>query len=288
MSSESFYCEKCDYNAKRKSDFKKHLKTKKHNSEKKDKLNCVCGKRYKYPSSLYKHKKKCEHHSKKNIENVSTSNSNKGLPKGFNEIFKSSCFGNAQNNDTTKDNRNMLIEGSIQYQNMQHGVQNFIDKICTNDKKKNDDHAENTEHLNIFDMVCTIENLDIPYSYYEYSMDDPDIKELYNRISATINSSFDIKDKKIVINRGKMTRDDVDKHNLSVVNNLLFIAQEQQCILEKTIIEPYMYIESDDVKLNYYKKVVKMIIFLYGDEIQEITEMLIDSLQMHNRNNTEE
>ena len=53
-----YYCEKCDYYAKRKCDFNKHLKTIKHNSEKYNKIqprnchNCLCGKSYLHRSSL--------------------------------------------------------------------------------------------------------------------------------------------------------------------------------------------------------------------------------------------
>jgi len=58
---QELYCCKCDYTAKRVSDFKKHLKTNKHLKDPNEKkvFNCVCGKEYGYASSLYKHKKKC-------------------------------------------------------------------------------------------------------------------------------------------------------------------------------------------------------------------------------------
>ena len=63
------YCEKCNYCAKRKTDFQKHLETKKHNDTKmiqndtqklsKINLSCECGKKYKYHSCYYRHKKQC-------------------------------------------------------------------------------------------------------------------------------------------------------------------------------------------------------------------------------------
>tara|TARA_B110001452_G_scaffold266213_1_gene272506 strand:+ start:1359 stop:2309 length:951 start_codon:yes stop_codon:yes gene_type:complete len=61
-----FYCENCDYNGKKKSDFDKHLMTRKHklatNATLKSPQNiwsCLCGKSFKHSSSLYRHKKKC-------------------------------------------------------------------------------------------------------------------------------------------------------------------------------------------------------------------------------------
>ena len=67
-----YYCEKCDFTSKNKKDFNRHLSTRKHKMDNKDKKwitrknpksNCyhctVCGKKYKYASGLSKHKKKC-------------------------------------------------------------------------------------------------------------------------------------------------------------------------------------------------------------------------------------
>ena len=67
-----YYCEKCDFTSKNKKDFNRHLSTRKHQMDNKDKkwitkknpkticYHCtVCGKKYKYASGLSKHKKKC-------------------------------------------------------------------------------------------------------------------------------------------------------------------------------------------------------------------------------------
>ncbi len=66
-SNNSLYCKKCDYLAKRKGDFKKHLQSKKHNASnaiknasKKFQFSCVCGKQYCHDSSFYRHKKNCK------------------------------------------------------------------------------------------------------------------------------------------------------------------------------------------------------------------------------------
>ena len=67
-----FYCEDCDYNTTRKSQFIRHLSTDKHkkakmvvnDSEKVPKssnFTCKCGKNYKFDTGLYRHKKTCNY-----------------------------------------------------------------------------------------------------------------------------------------------------------------------------------------------------------------------------------
>ena len=66
---EFFHCEKCDYKCYKKSDYEKHLKTKKHNTTKYNKVQhensqqeytCECGKSYSHRATLHNHKKKCQ------------------------------------------------------------------------------------------------------------------------------------------------------------------------------------------------------------------------------------
>jgi len=71
---ENFYCEKCDYTSFRKSDYNKHLQSKKHNDNndnmndnKKLSYNCECGKKYNFISGLSRHKKLCNRNKKKSI-----------------------------------------------------------------------------------------------------------------------------------------------------------------------------------------------------------------------------
>ena len=80
-----FYCEKCDYNTSKKSDYNKHLLTAKHknvdvlltnvaaNSQNvaEQDYSCDCGKKYSHRQSLYVHKKKCN-----NINNNNDNNTN--------------------------------------------------------------------------------------------------------------------------------------------------------------------------------------------------------------------
>lgn len=74
--SDKFYCDKCDYYANRISDLNKHFKSKKHNDTLNDtnkvSYSCECGKKYKYHSGYYRHKKLCDFYKNclnKNIDN---------------------------------------------------------------------------------------------------------------------------------------------------------------------------------------------------------------------------
>ena len=93
-----FYCEKCHYNAKRKSDYNKHLQTVKHinneilqnttkNSQKlSNTFKCDCGKIYKHHSSLYNHKKKCNNINQNNNIQVSNLENNNIQDKNNQDI----------------------------------------------------------------------------------------------------------------------------------------------------------------------------------------------------------
>ena len=63
-----FYCEKCDYVCYKKSDYNKHLSTRKHKrltntynevEKNPNEYVCECGKSYKFDSGYYRHKKSC-------------------------------------------------------------------------------------------------------------------------------------------------------------------------------------------------------------------------------------
>ena len=56
-----YLCKECEYNTIRESQYERHIKTKKHLNNKKEKIfKCDCGKYYKYASGLSKHKKTCD------------------------------------------------------------------------------------------------------------------------------------------------------------------------------------------------------------------------------------
>ena len=69
---ENFICEKCDFVCSKKSDYERHLLTRKHtNDDKKEqkiaeKNVCICGKSFKYRQGLFVHRKTCIDYEKSN------------------------------------------------------------------------------------------------------------------------------------------------------------------------------------------------------------------------------
>ena len=69
-----FECEKCDYSCSKKSEWNRHMLTRKHKNRtnrtkniqkiSNEKFICECGKSYNARNSLWYHKKKCEYEEK--------------------------------------------------------------------------------------------------------------------------------------------------------------------------------------------------------------------------------
>jgi len=68
-----FYCEKCDFKCYKRSNFDIHLGTAKHKkqqlttNETHKQLECICGKKYKERTALYRHKKKCTYKTQEEL-----------------------------------------------------------------------------------------------------------------------------------------------------------------------------------------------------------------------------
>jgi len=83
---QEFVCEKCDFISSNKKDYSRHLQTKKHktnnfqclsnNLPPKNPFECDCGKIYKDYSGLWRHKKKCENDTEKNVCSLIESKTN--------------------------------------------------------------------------------------------------------------------------------------------------------------------------------------------------------------------
>ena len=69
----TFICENCDFKSSNKKDYKRHLDTAKHKKqhlttvEQQKNLECICGKKYKERTALYRHKKKCTYKTPEEI-----------------------------------------------------------------------------------------------------------------------------------------------------------------------------------------------------------------------------
>ena len=133
-----FYCEKCHYNAKRKSDYNKHLQSKKHkdtndtlNDTKKLSYICSCGKTYKYHSGFYRHKKTCIFKEC----NININNDNKDVMKEL--VIKLINENNEIKNSLLKEN-----------QDLREQINELIPKIGNNNN--NTINNKNKFNINVF------------------------------------------------------------------------------------------------------------------------------------------
>jgi len=106
-----FSCKLCDYTCKNKKDYNKHLLTRKHkmivngsknDSEKSldDGYKCKCGKKYKYDSGYYRHKKKCDYKESENIQKEKKEENNLNYKGMFIEMVN-------QNKELINDNKEL-------------------------------------------------------------------------------------------------------------------------------------------------------------------------------------
>ena len=145
-----FYCEKCDYLTSNKKDYNKHINTIKHNSnnfqsqnpQKSPKiptLECLCGKKYKDYSGLWRHKKKC---NLINNQSNNNENNNENDPDKKDELinylikenqeFKSLILEIVKKENTINNNNNTISNSNINSHNKTFNLQFFLNETCKN------------------------------------------------------------------------------------------------------------------------------------------------------------
>ena len=180
-----FYCEKCHFETSNKYIFNKHKNTLKHNIQETDTKNCIkmhyciCGKKYKYDTGLYKHKKTCKGQQKENIiidcENnkedmkelvMQLIKQNNELQKTINDMIPNIGNNNNSNNLKQKFNINVFLNEKCKDA---LSMDDFIDKIeismknLLTTKEKGQVHGisniiiENMNKLSLYErpMHCT-------------------------------------------------------------------------------------------------------------------------------------
>ena len=155
-----FTCEKCDFVCSKKSDFERHLLTRKHkNDDKKAQKNaeknvCICGKSFKYRQGLFVHRKTCIDY----INNDSKYGNNIEIKIDSNETSKKIedvvCCDNKviitkeMFMELINDNKEMIkvIKGQ------QEQINSIIPKIgnITNNTTNNNTTMNNNFNLNVF------------------------------------------------------------------------------------------------------------------------------------------
>ena len=120
-----YYCCYCAFGTKNLKDFKRHLKTKKHQKKTPKKtpniktinskrFECICGKDYKFASGLSKHKAKCEF--LKTVEKSGQKNGKK-LQKGYKNHSRNPIFANFQENFAEKSDHSFMVTTQNQQNN---------------------------------------------------------------------------------------------------------------------------------------------------------------------------
>ena len=124
---EGFYCKKCCFNCHYKSDWDRHIMTRKHSAqsqmeitgneknEKNEKHKCNnCSKIYHSASGLWKHKKTCKSNSLENgIDKhfiLALFNSNQEFQKSMFELFKEKTTNNSHNNTNNSHNKSFNLQ----------------------------------------------------------------------------------------------------------------------------------------------------------------------------------
>jgi len=153
--SQNFYCKNCDYNTCKRSDYTKHLLTRKHkNSDISDTnrdiqvataYTCECGKKYKHRQGLSYHKKNCYIYNEEIIENqlttISSESDIKILTNLVLDVVKQNKDLIHQNQELTNKivdicksglQSNTISNSNINSNNKTFNLQFFLNETCKN------------------------------------------------------------------------------------------------------------------------------------------------------------
>jgi hypothetical protein len=156
---DKYVCKYCDYNTSRYTDYVKHLTTDKHKKRETDSemvvndsnlsskvahYECKCGKKYKYDSGYYRHKKKCTvintilHSSYTDADSDTDSDKN---TNNSNEIFE------------LKEFMKYLMKENSELKNMMIEQQNIVLEIAKNGTTNtNNSHNNTNSHNKAFNL----------------------------------------------------------------------------------------------------------------------------------------
>ena len=161
--SKSFYCEKCNYNSCKKSEFNKHLLTRKHNTEangnkKISKYSCEnCQKEYLSRGSLWKHKKTCDEYSNNELLESESGSTKQGLPDISNmmppELIMSLLTQNQELIMSNQEFKELMVEQSKQLFEQQEENKVLQNKLLEAVKEgkhiTNNTNCNNTNKFNL-------------------------------------------------------------------------------------------------------------------------------------------
>tara|TARA_B100001057_G_scaffold498707_1_gene606674 strand:- start:525 stop:1493 length:969 start_codon:yes stop_codon:yes gene_type:complete len=181
---QDFFCEKCDYICSKKSDYKKHIESKKHNAikcytnatSKFANFVCSCGKQYKHSSSFYRHKSIC-----KFIEDNADKEDNMSTDYDTNSIVHL-LKQNKEFKDLLIEQNKMMVNQQTENQNLQkqlievvkdngkiinNTTNNTMNNTTNNNQKFNLNFFLNTTCKDAMNMSEFIENINIEFQDIE-------------------------------------------------------------------------------------------------------------------------
>ena len=138
---EIFICEKCDFVCSKKSNFEKHILTRKHkNDDKKEQKNaennvCICGKSFKYRQGIFVHRKTC-------IDYINI-NSNNG-------VVSENKIEEKVDTKTDKELKDLVKELIKQNGELVKTIHDMVPKIGNTNITNNTNNMNNSFNLNVF------------------------------------------------------------------------------------------------------------------------------------------
>lgn len=195
-----YECEKCNYFTNNKTDYNKHLSTKKHIKKYSDISNnfdvsenvmtnqCKCGKAYKHRQSLYTHQKKCNFGEEKEKQNTDI------IEKKEDEINYKECFYALMNQIKIQGEHNTMLQNTLI---------DLIPKV-TNDKQivskeingNNNQIAQNIK--NVQNITNINQNFNISIFLNENCKDAMNIGDFVKKIEVSVKDLLLTKEKGIV------------------------------------------------------------------------------------------
>ena len=168
-----YYCKKCDYASRNKTDFNRHLSTTKHKMETdgnvletiKTQFICLCGKTYKTRSGLFKHKKKCP-------SIVEKSNVSKNAKT---ELIKST---NIDEQSINAKDQLKILEKKIEFAELNLKIAKINQGKIVNQTINNTNNTNNNMTINLFinehcknamNLTDFVENVKISLADLEYT-----------------------------------------------------------------------------------------------------------------------
>ena len=137
----SFFCEKCDFVCSNKSDYERHLLTRKHNNDdKKAQKNviknvCICGKSFKYRQGLFVHHKTCMVHAKKDTTN---------------DVVLETKIKEKIDSATDKELKDLVKDLINQNSELMKTINSIIPKIGNTTNNNTNNNTTNNFNLNVF------------------------------------------------------------------------------------------------------------------------------------------